>query len=33
MAKVVTGYPPAMPVLPINDLELESLKLFIQTLN
>lgn len=32
-AKVVTGYPPAMPVLPINDLELESLKLFVQTLN
>ncbi len=32
MAKIVTGYPPAMPPLPVNDLEIESLKLFVQTL-
>lgn len=30
MAKVVTGYPPAMPPQTLNELELESLVLFIQ---
>ena len=30
MAKVVNGYPPAMPPQPLNDLEIESLVLFIQ---
>ncbi len=32
MAKIVNGYPPAMPPQQLNDLEIESLKLFIQTL-
>ncbi|MBI4815999.1 MAG: c-type cytochrome [Deltaproteobacteria bacterium] len=32
MAKVVTGYPPAMPPLPLTDLEVQSLILYIQTL-
>lgn len=32
MAKIVTGYPPAMPPQQVNDLELQSLALFIQTL-
>lgn len=32
MAKIVNGYPPAMPPQQVNDLELESLALFIQTL-
>lgn len=32
MAKIVNGYPPAMPPAQVNDLEIESLKLFIQTL-
>ncbi|MFO0723073.1 MAG: c-type cytochrome [Myxococcota bacterium] len=31
-AKVVMGYPPAMPVLPLTDLEVDSLVLFIQGL-
>jgi mono/diheme cytochrome c family protein len=33
MAKIVEGYPPAMPVLPLNDLEVESLILYMKTLN
>lgn len=32
MAKVVTGYPPAMPPQQLKDLEIESLMLFVQTL-
>ncbi len=32
MAKVVTGYPPAMPPQQLNDLEIESIALFLQTL-
>lgn len=31
-AKVVTGFPPAMPQLPLTDLEVESLVLFIKSL-
>ncbi len=30
MAKIVMGYPPAMPVLPLNDIEVDSLILFIK---
>jgi cytochrome c2 len=33
MAKIVEGYPPAMPVLPLNDLEVKSLILYMKTLN
>lgn len=33
MAKIVDGYPPAMPPQQLNDLEIESLALFIQTLH
>ena len=32
MAKVVTGFPPAMPPQQVNELEIESLALFVQTL-
>jgi mono/diheme cytochrome c family protein len=32
MAKVVTGYPPAMPPQTLNDIEIESLTLFIASL-
>jgi mono/diheme cytochrome c family protein len=31
-AKVVTGFPPVMPQLPLTDLEIESLSLYIQSL-
>lgn len=31
-AKVVTGFPPVMPKLPLSDLEIESLSLYIQSL-
>lgn len=31
-AKVVTGFPPVMPPLPLTDLEVESLSLYIQSL-
>jgi mono/diheme cytochrome c family protein len=31
-AKVVTGYPPAMPAIPLSAIEVESLVLFIETL-
>ena len=30
MAKVVEGYPPAMPPYAFNELELESINLFLQ---
>ena len=32
MAKIVNGYPPAMPPQVLNDLEIESIALFMQTL-
>ncbi|MFZ5444594.1 MAG: c-type cytochrome [Myxococcota bacterium] len=32
MAKIVNGYPPAMPPQAVNDLEIQSLALYIQTL-
>ena len=32
MAKIVNGYPPAMPPQVLTDLELESIALFMQTL-
>ncbi len=32
MAKIVNGYPPAMPPQQLNDLEIESIALFMQTL-
>jgi len=32
MAKIVNGFPPAMPPQQVNDLELQSLALYIQTL-
>ena len=32
MAKIVTGYPPAMPPQVLNDIEVESITLFMQTL-
>lgn len=32
MAKIVTGFPPAMPPQVLNDLEIESIALFFQTL-
>jgi len=32
MAKIVTGYPPAMPPQQVTDLELQSLALYVQTL-
>lgn len=32
MAKVVTGFPPAMPARPLNDLQISSLALYFQTL-
>lgn len=32
MAKVVEGYPPAMPVIALSDIEIESLALYAQTL-
>jgi mono/diheme cytochrome c family protein len=32
MAKIVTGYPPAMPPQQLNDLEIESIALYMQTL-
>lgn len=32
MAKIVTGYPPAMPPQALNDLEIKSISLFIQSL-
>lgn len=31
-AKTVKGYPPVMPVLPVNDIEIESIALYVQTL-
>lgn len=31
-AKVLTGFPPVMPKLPLSDLEIESLSLYIQSL-
>lgn len=30
-AKIVTGYPPAMPPMPLSDIEVESLVLFIES--
>ncbi|MDP3235703.1 MAG: c-type cytochrome [Myxococcales bacterium] len=33
MAKIVDGYPPAMPVIALSDLELESLILYMKSLN
>lgn len=33
MAKIVEGYPPAMPALPLTDLEVDSLILYMKTLN
>jgi cytochrome c2 len=33
MAKIVDGYPPAMPVLALTPLEIESMILYIKTLN
>ncbi len=33
MVKIVNGYPPAMPPQQLNDLEVESITLFMQTLN
>ncbi|MBI2374905.1 MAG: cytochrome c [Deltaproteobacteria bacterium] len=32
MAKVVNGFPPVMPPLPLSDIEVDSLVLYIQTL-
>lgn len=32
MAKIVNGFPPAMPPVPLNDLEIESLYLYVETL-
>jgi mono/diheme cytochrome c family protein len=32
MAKIVTGFPPAMPPLPLDDIEVKSLSLYIATL-
>lgn len=32
MAKIVTGYPPAMPPLPLDEIEVKSLSLFIASL-
>jgi len=32
LAKVVNGYPPAMPQLPLTDLEVDSLELYIESL-
>jgi cytochrome c oxidase subunit 2 len=31
-AKTVKTYPPVMPVLPVTDIEIESIALYVQTL-